>query len=205
MIQREILKANAKESIKGNIGTIFGMTIIVSLISVVINFIPTIGSVANTFFVSPAFNLAFVAIYLKIARGGKVVFNELFDGFSYFWGAFKINFLISLFTLLWSLLFVVPGIIKGYSYSMAMYIYSENRNMGALEAINKSKEIMEGHKMDLFVLELSFIGWYLLSMITFGIALIYVLPYAETTVANFYLAISGQPMENATVIDADLV
>lgn len=205
MIQRELLKANAKESIKGNIGTLFGMGVVVALISLILDSIPKIGSVVDAYLVSPAFSLAFTAIYLKIARGGKVVFSELFDGFAYFWGAFKINFLVSLFTLLWSLLFIVPGIIKAYSYSMAMYIYSENRNMGALEAINKSKEIMEGHKMDLFILELSFAGWFLLGVITFGIALIYFIPYAETTFANFYLAISGQPMENATVFDADLV
>ena len=91
-----------------------------------------------------------------------------------------------------------------YSYSMAMYIWSENKEMGALEAISKSKEIMDGHKMDLFVLYLSFIGWILLGCITFGIAYIYVIPYMDATLANFYRAINPQTtvydnIEQATV------
>ena len=69
---------------------------------------------------------------------------------------------------------------------MAIYIYAENKEMGALQAIRESKKLMEGHKMDLFVLMLSFIGWYLLTLITFGIAYIYVGPYMQAAMVNFY-------------------
>ena len=96
------------------------------------------------------------------------------------------NFLVGLFTFLWSLLFIIPGIIKAYSYSMSLYILAENKGKPALECINESMAMTEGHKMDLFVLGLSFIGWGLLCAITFGIAGIWVAPYMEATFANAY-------------------
>ncbi len=74
---------------------------------------------------------------------------------------------------------------------MALYIYAENPEMGALDAIKKSQEMMNGHKMDLFVLELSFTGWALLSTITFGLVGIYVTPYMIATFTNFYKTISA--------------
>lgn len=76
--------------------------------------------------------------------------------------------------------------IKAYSYSMVFYILAENPQMTASEAITESREIMDGHKFELFVLELSFILWMLLSMVTFGIAMIYVVPYMSLTMTNFY-------------------
>ena len=118
---------------------------------------------------------------------------DIFEGFRHFWGAFKIVFLTSLFTILWSLLFIIPGIVKSFSYSMALYIWAENKEMGALDAIRKSKEIMDGHKMDYFVLGLSFAGWMLLVYATLYLAAIYVNPYMKVTVANFYHSIKNQP------------
>lgn len=191
-MQREVLKSKAKEQIKGNIGILFVMTLIVVAVSFIASTIPFVGSLANTILISPAFSIALVMIYLNLTNGKEIKIGDIFEGFYHFWGAFKITFLISLFTALWSLLFIIPGIVKSYSYSMAMYIWSENKEMGALEAISKSKEIMDGHKMDLFVLCLSFIGWILLGGITFGIAYIYVIPYMDATLANFYRAINPQ-------------
>lgn len=99
------------------------------------------------------------------------------------------TFLANLFTSLWSLLFVVPGIIKACSYSQALYIIAEDPEIGALEAINRSKAMMDGHKMEYFVLGLSFIGWNLLACLTFGILYIWLIPYMQTTMANFYNSI----------------
>ena len=76
---------------------------------------------------------------------------------------------------------------------MSMYILAENPGMSAMDAIEKSMIMMHGHKMDFFVLGLSFIGWYLLCSVTFGIAGIWVIPYASTTIANFYNKIKGAP------------
>jgi len=75
---------------------------------------------------------------------------------------------------------------------MTPYILAENPDMDAMKAIDQSQEMMKGHKMDLFMLYLSFIGWYILAMLTFGIGMIFLMPYINTTVANFYLELRGK-------------
>ena len=90
------------------------------------------------------------------------------------------------YTLLWTLLLVIPGIIKAYSYSMTFYILRENPEMTAGDAITASQKMMDGHKMDLFLLSLSFIGWAILASITFGIGYLWLIPYIYTAYAAFY-------------------
>ncbi len=184
-MDRVELKDLAKAQIKGNIGNLFLVSLIVALINGALNLIPTVGSIASMV-ISPVFSLAIAIIYLNLTDGKKPEVGDLFTQFNETWSAFKLNFLLALFTTLWSLLFFIPGIIKALSYSQAMYILAENPGMPALEAINRSKEMMDGHKMELFVLELSFIGWLLLCGITAGIAYIWVGPYMSATMANFY-------------------
>ncbi len=114
-------------------------------------------------------------------------------------------FLISLYTALWSMLFVIPGIVKGYSYSLAMYIKSENPQISASQAIELSKKMTNGRKMDLFVLDLSYIGWFLLSGITFNIlGILYVLPYYQAAKAFAYEEIKEEALANQTVSEAEL-
>ncbi|MBQ2923455.1 MAG: DUF975 family protein [Tyzzerella sp.] len=155
------------------------------LASVVLNLIP-MGGLVGTIIITPAFALSITRVYLNLTAGGTAEVKGAFTGFDDFWSAFKVNFLVGLFTFLWSLLFVIPSIVKGYSYSMALYILAENKGKVALECINESKAMTDGHKMDLFVLDLSFIGWLLLCGITFGIAYIWVGPYMQATLANAY-------------------
>lgn len=185
MTRAEMKKA-AKEQIKGNIGKLFVVSLIVAVITIVCCFIPVIGSLASTFVLAPAFGISLCMIYLKLIKKEEVTVGNVFDGFNVTGKAAWLSILISFFTTLWSMLFVIPGIIKSYSYSLANYILADNPELTAREALNKSKEMMNGHKMDLFVLHLSFIGWYMLVGITFGIASIYVVPYMSATVANFY-------------------
>lgn len=192
-MDRVALKDQAKQQIKGNIGVLFVITLIVAAVSGLANLIPVVGTVAMVFVITPAFSIATVIIYLKLTQGVKPEIAELFAHFNKFWGAFKVTFFVGLFAGLWSLLFIIPGIVKAFSYSMAMYILAENPEIGALEAINRSKAMMNGHKMELFVLELSFIGWHLLGAITFGIAYVWVIPYISATTANFYNSIKNQP------------
>lgn len=200
-MNRDLLKQTARQQIKGKIGILFAISLVVAVISYVANLIPFLGSLANAIFITPAFSIATIMIYFKVCDYQEIKVGEIFDGFYHFWGAFKVTFLVGLFTMLWSLLLVVPGIIKAYSYSMALYIWAENKEMGALEAITKSREMMDGHKMDYFVLQLSFIGWILLTAVTFGIAGIYVIPYISATTVNFYRSL--KPMAAAeAVIDA---
>lgn len=114
-------------------------------------------------------------------------------------------FLISLYTALWSMLFVVPGIVKGYSYSLAMYIKSENPNIPASKAIELSTRMTNGHKMDLFVLDMSFIGWGILSAFTLNIlGILYVMPYQYAAKAFAYEEIKEEALANQIVSEAEL-
>ena len=122
---------------------------------------------------------------LVLAKGEKAEFNQTFAGFSNFVNNFVTGLLYTIFLFLWCLIPVV-GIIKSYSYAMTFYIMKDHPEMKKAEAITASRKMMNGHKMDLFILQLSFIGWILLSCLTFGILLIYVGPYMSATEAAFY-------------------
>ena len=189
MINRLQLKETAKAQIRGKLGLLFLITLIVYAISYLACFVPIVGGLVSLFFLTPCLSFSLVLVYMKVATGEEIAVGDVFSGFYYYWGAFKIYFLSSLFTFLWSLLFIVPGVIKAYSYSMAFYIYAENPEIGALDAIKKSQEMMEGRKMDFFVLQLSFFGWILLGYVTFFLSYIHTAPYIYTTCANFYYAI----------------
>ena len=101
------------------------------------------------------------------------------------------NLLVMIFTFLWSLLFIIPGIIKALAYSMTPYIIAENPDIEPMAAIDKSREMMNGNKMRLFFLYFSFLGWFILCIFTFGIGFIFLAPYIQTTVANFYVELRG--------------
>ena len=102
-----------------------------------------------------------------------------------------------LYTFLWSLLFIIPGIVKSYSYAMTPYILLDRPELSATDAIKESEKMMNGHKMELFILDLSFIGWILLSMLTCGILVLYVEPYMMATKSAFYLELNGPDPEPA--------
>lgn len=111
-----------------------------------------------------------------------------------------IMFLRSLFTFLWTLLFVVPGIIKHYEYLMVPYILSENPGMGRQEAFLISKRMMMGQKLNTFVMDLSFIGWRILEGMTLGIlGIFYVEPYIQSTFAELYTVNKGIAYQNGYI------
>lgn len=132
---------------------------------------------------------------LNFVRYGETNISYIFSGFSYgintILRSAALGLLIALFTLLWSCLFIIPGIIASFAYSQAFYILADNDNISPYEAIKLSREMMRGHKWKLFCLMLSFIGWILLSCITFGIGFIFLQPYMETAYTNFYEYIRG--------------
>ncbi len=197
-MNRAELKAAAKAQIKGKIGILFVITLIIgaisSIASFLLNLIPMGGLVASII-ITPAFSLSIVRVYLNVVADGKPEAKDAFSGFDDFWSAFKVSFLTGLFTFLWSLLLVVPGIIKALSYSMSTFVLAENKGKAALECIAESKKMTDGHKGELFVLGLSFIGWALLGAITFGIAYIWILPYMQATYANAYNLLKPAPIE----------
>jgi uncharacterized membrane protein len=100
--------------------------------------------------------------------------------------------LVQVFTLLWTLVFIIPGIVKALAYSMTPYVIAEDPTIDAMTAISKSQELMRGHKMRLLGLYLSFLGWFILSILTLGIGFIFLAPYIQLTVANFYVDIRGK-------------
>lgn len=129
------------------------------------------------------------------------------DSFGY---AFKSNykkavlamFLRDLYAFLWSLLFIIPGIIKAYQYRLVPYILADNPEIGANEALELSKKLMEGNKWDAFVLDLSFIGWNLLSLLTIGIVgVFYANPFELQTNAELYMALRPEKDEETSVYD----
>ena len=186
MKTRAELKEMAKQQIKGNIGMLFVITLIIGAISGAAAAIPPLA-LAVSIIVTPAFSISIIRVYQELVRSGKKPeAKDAFAGFDDFWTGFKALFLVGLFTFLWSLLFIIPGIIKSFSYSQTMMIVAENKGIGARDAINRSKAMMDGRKMDYFVLGLSFIGWGLLCCITLGIAYIWVGPYMQATMVNFY-------------------
>ena len=199
------LKSKAKLQIQGKIGVLFAITLIMSLISAAVSsllsmLIPGAGILVAAV-VSAAFALSVARVYLMLIRGIDPEAKDAFCGFDDFWSAFKVSFFVGLYTYLWSLLLIVPGIIKSISYSMSMYILAENKGKSAHECIKESKAMTEGHKMELFMLGLSFIGWVLLGFVTLGISYIWVVPYIRATFANAYVSLKPvveEPYEDVT-------
>lgn len=127
------------------------------------------------------------AITAKKAMDGETVkIDALFDGFKDFTRTLVLYLLNTIFVFLWTLLLIVPGIIKSYSYSMSYYILIDNPDLSSDEARKKSMEMMKGHKWKLFCLDLSFIGWGILCVLTFGILSFWIQPYQECARVEFY-------------------
>lgn len=123
---------------------------------------------------------------LNLIDRKEAVVNDLFSQFPRFRPALVMNLLSTLYITLWTLLFIVPGIVASYSYAMAPYILLEDPNCTGSEALTRSKEMMEGHKADLFWLDLSFIGWSILCSFTMGIGNLWLNPYTKASRASFY-------------------
>mgnify|MGYP001888114231 FL=1 len=118
-------------------------------------------------------------------------FETLFSQFNIYLKTLGLNILITLSVCIGTILFIVPGIIVGLMFSQSYYILSEDPSKSITQCIKESVDMMNGHKWDLFYLELTFIGWWLLTAITVGIAGLWVAPYVKVTETNFYLSIKN--------------
>ena len=193
-MDRATLKAAAKGQIKGNIGILFVISLLNGLIVGALGAIPLVGTIAGML-LGAAFTLAVINIYLDLGYGRKPEISDLFNRVRDVLPAFCTQFLVGLFTFLWSLLLFVPGIVKACSYSQAMYILADDPSLSPTEAINRSKAMMDGHKMEYFLLGLSFYGWILLGIFTLGILYIWLIPYMQATLANYYRSLKGEIIE----------
>lgn len=126
------------------------------------------------------------AFYVALFRRQAPRVAVLFHGFGIFGKSIAIYLLTSLFILLWSLLLIMPGIVAAYSYSLAYFVAVDNPSISPMSAIKTSKELMAGHKWKLVCLQGRFIGWLLLTVLTCGIALLWIYPYYLTSLAGFY-------------------
>ena len=127
--------------------------------------------------------------------GGKYSVKDLFSQFDRFTVGFLQAFLRGLYVILWSLLLIIPGLIKSFSYAMTPFILADHPELTASQAIRRSMELMDGHKWELFVLGLTFIGWDLLSGLTLGIGSFWLNPYKNAAYAAFYREITAEKRE----------
>lgn len=136
---------------------------------------------------------------LRLSRGCAKGFGDITEALSYTGKLIWLTILINVYVFLWSMLFVIPGIVASYRYSMAYYALMNDPRLSATQALEVSKQITSGHKMELFVLDWSFFGWHLLCNLTFGILYIWKLPYMETTKAhafNWLMSLRYPPIDN---------
>lgn len=138
--------------------------------------------------VNTVLQAGFVIFLLNTIRAAEPCFGNLLDGFGFFFRVIFLNLLIAIFVTLWSCLLFVPGIIAAYRYSQAIYILVDDPTKSPMQCLRESKQMMRGHKMELFKLNLSFFGWYLLGALpTLGYALqVWTLPYMSLTYALYY-------------------
>ena len=142
------------------------------------------------------FGAGFLIFIFNTVKKTGAVFGNLLDGFSLAGRLLLLALLESLFIFLWSLLFIIPGIIAAYRYRMAIYLLLDHPEMGVTECLGESKRMMAGHKWELFMLDLSFIGWQILSSFPYiGYAvMVWAAPYMNTTYVLYYMALAGKPV-----------
>lgn len=139
--------------------------------------------------------LGLKSIYLRLSRYGEAKFRHLFTYFTS-WRLFVrgvMSYILPrIYLNFWLCLFLIPGVIKYFSYAMTNYILIDHPEYSVNQAVTKSRELMDGHKLELFRLMFSFIGWFILALMTGGIGFIWLTPYYEATKVQFYLRISGE-------------
>lgn len=198
MILRSELKQNAKNQLKNNWRLAIGIIIVCTLIS----WIPNIlyGTDNKSFAMSiiiPIITLAITGpltigqckFFINLANKSNPEFSDLWYGFNNILKAIGITLLVGIIVFIGTILLIIPGIILAFRYSQVYYIMAENPEISVIDCLKESARIMKGHKMNIFILQLSFIGWIILMGITCGIAGLYVLPYYNATLSNFYLEI----------------
>lgn len=198
MILRSKLKQNAKNQLKNNWVLAIGIIIVCTLISCIPNLLVEINDESLaigiiipiiTLVITGPLTIGQCKFFINLANRSNPKFSDLWYGFNNILKAIGVTLLVGVIVFIGTILLIIPGIILSFMYSQVYYIMSENPEMSIIDCLKESSRIMKGHKMDLFVLELSFLGWIILTGITFGIAGLYVLPYYSATLTNFYLEI----------------
>lgn len=179
------LMQQARESLKGN----WTLAVIGNAIYLILLFlvqgIPLIGWIGGLVIGGPL-TLGWTIFFLNLVRRQEAQLAQLFDGFYRFVNAFLAYLLMILFIFLWSLLLLIPGIVAFLSYSMTFFILTDHPEMEGLVALRNSKVLMKGNRWKLFCLFWRFLGWFLLGVLSLGIGFLWIVPYLQTALAQFY-------------------
>ena len=179
-MSRKELKAAAKQLMGQNYWPLLGAILVAGEILAVASYAGAVGAV----FVAPV-SMGLLCYIVSMAQGQRAAFSTLFsEGFRGEYYLRRVGGIawMYLFSFLWSLLFFIPGIVKSYSYALTPYLLATHPEIGAKQALKVSMKLMNGKKGELFVLDLSFLGWILLSGLTCGVlSIFYVSPYQTTT------------------------
>lgn len=174
-------------------------TLVFGAVSGAASYIPVVG----TILVALPMMYGYSIVLLSVMRGGEMNIGGLFDGFNDFGRIVGTKLLQAIYTFLWTLLLVIPGIIKNYSYAMTDFILKDQPELANNAATEKSMAMMDGNKMKLFLLDLSFIGWAILCLFTFGIGFLFLQPYVQSAHAAFYEDLKAQTVvEEEVIIEA---
>ena len=185
LTQNSELRAQALQSLRHKWMKSALTILVYTLLSGALNLLPFINYLL-IFLVGLPLGWGLNVLFLDSFRGEEIRVEGILDGFKDYGRILGTTFLVYLYVALWSLLLIIPGIIKGYSYSMTAFILKDDPTIKYNEAIEKSMAMMDGNKMKLFLLHLSFIGWILLSCITLGIGFFFLHPYMKSAEAAFY-------------------
>jgi uncharacterized membrane protein len=183
-----VLMQMARESLKDKwglaIGTFVVYMLIIGTIQTTTEFFPLAGLLLLA--ISGPMVLGIAIFSINISRNQDARLEQIFQGFNNFSTSLGAYLLMLLFIFLWTLLLIIPGIIAALSYSMTFYILADDNSIGAMEAIDKSKKMMDGYKWKYFCLGLRFIGWSLICILTLGIGFLWLFPYMQVCMVKFY-------------------
>lgn len=201
-LDNSTLMKMAYEALKGKwplaIGTFVVYILIISFLKIASEY-STFASLINLIIGGPL-ALGVTIFSINISRNQNPKLDQILQGFNFFGTSLVAYLLIMLFTLLWTLLLIIPGIIAGISYSMTFYIMADDNSIGAMEAIDKSKKMMDGYKLKFFYLTIKFLGLIILSAFTLGIGLLWIIPYINICIAKFYDDIKENNIANETIV-----
>lgn len=192
------IRSAACAALKGHWLEAAMLTFVYMLIAVLVSCIPFVGRVASLLLIPMGWG--FAVAFLRNGRGADDPFNIscLFDGYKDFVRIFTTLFLSNVYAFLWALLLIVPGIIKQLSYAMTPYILADKPELNNNKAIELSMAMMEGHKMDLFLMNLIFLCWGILCIFTLGIGYFWLCPYMQASYAKFYEEVKAEYEQNGT-------
>lgn len=188
--ENSVLMQKARETLRGNWGLAIGTFVVYIIAVCILSVIPFLGPILSLIVGGPL-QLGFIIFFLSLSRGNDARMEQIFEGFRHFGTAFGAYLLVAIFTILWLLLLIIPGIIAAISYSMTFYIIADDRTITPMDAISKSKKMMSGYKWKYFCLCCRFIGWAILCIFTLGIGVLWLVPYIQVSSAKFYDDIKG--------------